>query len=93
MNKGIKKLCRAVLIHANAKANPNKSKDKSSGKEDKSLKDGANFFRHSDEDINAILPRLTPGRNPNRPVTSPMSARRLALLRRKAQLTSGWRSA
>lgn len=78
--KGTKLFARAVRQNAKMK---NASKDKPAGKEFRGRdEDRPDYVRITDQNVANVLPRLVPGRDPRRPVTAPMSDKKLARARK-----------
>lgn len=84
--KGWKKVARKVYQNAQLE---NKSKDKLGGKEHRgSPESSPEYYRIGDENLEAVLPRLTPGKPipgsslPVVPVSLPMSEKKLIRIRK-----------
>lgn len=82
--KGTKVVAYSAIQNARPR---NARKDKSSGKEQRCREDDRDdAFRITEEHLAQVTPRFTPGKTEKaRPVTFPMSAKHLAIVRRRLE--------
>ena len=85
MSKGTYVVAKAAIQHARQK---NARKDKGSGKEERGREEDSSYYVNpTQEDVGAVLPRLVVGRDPERPVTRPMSDKKIKIVLRRLELS------